>query len=123
MKLDDIVFISHDIDNEMKNSRIKNGDVLLNITGASIGRCYYVDNHFSKGNVNQHVCIIRPNFKKILTKFLYFFLYSSFGQTQINFHQNGGNREGLNSEQIKNFFFIVPTIDEQKQIIGFLLHR
>lgn len=57
--LDDIVYISEDIHNSMAGSRLKPNDVLLNITGASIGRCYYLPQDFREGNVNQHVCIIR----------------------------------------------------------------
>ncbi|WP_237764058.1 restriction endonuclease subunit S, partial [Staphylococcus aureus] len=38
LNLNDLVYISKDIDDEMKNSRTYYGDVLLNITGASIGR-------------------------------------------------------------------------------------
>jgi type I restriction enzyme S subunit len=55
LKLDDVAYISDDIDNEMSNSRIQENDVLLNITGASIGRCFYIPKGFGKGNVNQHV--------------------------------------------------------------------
>jgi type I restriction enzyme S subunit len=32
-----LVYISEDIDDDMQNSRVEVGDVLLNITGASIG--------------------------------------------------------------------------------------
>lgn len=43
----------------MKNTRVKSGDVLLNITGASLGRCTVVTPDFPPANVNQHVSIIR----------------------------------------------------------------
>ena len=41
-------------------------DVLLNITGASIGRTAIVPNEFDEGNVNQHVCIIRSDGSRII---------------------------------------------------------
>ena len=58
---EDIEYISPEIDDGMANSRVQDGDVLLNITGGSIGRCcvYSLD---KMANVNQHVCIIRVGF-------------------------------------------------------------
>jgi type I restriction enzyme S subunit len=121
LRLDDVAFISDEIDEGMSNSRIQDGDVLLNITGASIGRCYYVPHGFGKGNVNQHVCIIRPISEKIDTIFLYYILRSEIGQTQIRLQQIGANREGLNFEQLKNFGFPIPeSIQEQQSIVHYI---
>ncbi|NLD50646.1 MAG: restriction endonuclease subunit S, partial [Clostridiaceae bacterium] len=68
-------------------------------------------------NVNQHVCIIRPN-GYIITEYLYLVLSSFLGQFQIEHCQTGANREGLNFEQLKNFTIPLPPIFEQKKIIG-----
>jgi type I restriction enzyme S subunit len=112
LRLEDVVYISEEIDNEMSNSRINDNDVLLNITGASIGRCFYVPEGFGKGNVNQHVCII-----KILTKYVHLLLISGYGQALIDYCQNGANREGLNFQEIKSFDLPLPKIEEQIKII------
>ena len=40
--LDDVVFIDDDTDEEMSGSRVNPRDALLNITGASLGRCVVV---------------------------------------------------------------------------------
>ncbi|MFI5133401.1 MAG: restriction endonuclease subunit S [Chitinophagales bacterium] len=117
LQLDDVAYISEEIDNEMSNSRIREGDVLLNITGASIGRCFYVPKKFGRGNVNQHVCILRPIQSKIKTEYLHSFLISGFGQTLIDMCQNGANREGLNFQQIKSFEIPLPEIFEQENIL------
>ena len=46
----------------MSGSKVVANDILLNITGASIGRSCVVPMNFTEANVNQHVCIIRtPN--------------------------------------------------------------
>ena len=120
LSIEDIVYISEEIDNSMSNSRIKPNDILLNITGASIGRCYYAPFNFKKGNVNQHVCIIRPIQKKIITNFLHFQIISQYGQSLIEISQNGANREGLNFQQIKNFVFGIPSFQEQTEIANYL---
>lgn len=114
LKLDDVVKIEPEIHESMKGSRVQIYDVLLNITGASIGRCCVVDID-EEMNVNQHVCIVRPN-NKITPHFLNLVLQSFVGQTQIRLGITGGNREGLNFEAIKDFLIIVPNIESQKEI-------
>lgn len=118
-RMDDIVFIDADTHESMSNSKVLDGDVLINITGASIGRCFYVDGLQREANVNQHVCIIRPK-KKIETKFLYFVLRSNIGQHQIDLSQTGSGREGLNFEALGNFYITIPPTEEQREIINYL---
>jgi type I restriction enzyme S subunit len=98
----------------MFNSQVKKGDVLLNITGGSIGRCHYVDLDIEL-NVNQHVCIVRP--KSIDTRFLNYVLASNVGQGQIWYFQQGGGREGLNFQALKSFLIPFPEKDEQLLIV------
>lgn len=116
LRLDDVAYISQEIHDEMSNSKVLTGDVLLNITGASIGRCYFVENFLGEANVNQHVCIIRP-LPEMNTRYMYYLMCSDVGQRQIQMEQNGSGREGLNFESIKNFVLPVTTYDEQIAIV------
>jgi type I restriction enzyme S subunit len=118
-ELSNISFIEEAIHLEMKGSRVLSGDVLLNITGASIGRCFCFTNEYLEANVNQHVCIIRAN-KNILFRFLHLVMVSEIGQNQILSKQSGSNREGLNFEQLKQFDIPLPPKSEQKEILEFL---
>jgi len=110
----DVAFISEEINNTMLGSEVQHNDVLLNITGASIGRSA-VYKHTETANVNQHVSIIRltqgfdPDFVQQLI--------SSFqGQNQIQAFQAGGAREGLNFKQIGLMTFAFPSYDEQLKV-------
>lgn len=121
LRLDDVAFISEEIHNTMKSSWVQSHDVLLNITGASIGRCFYIEDEFETANVNQHVCIIRPNIK-LHYKFLNYYLASDIGQRQVSIASDDGiSREALNFEQIKNFLILLPSsLDEMKSISDYL---
>ncbi|MDQ0290666.1 restriction endonuclease subunit S [Oligosphaera ethanolica] len=119
LRMDDIVYVDSDTHESMSNSKVLDGDVLINITGASIGRCFYIENLHGAANVNQHVCIVRPE-PMIETKFLYFTLRSDVGQRQIDLSQSGSGREGLNFEALGNFSIVVPPLSEQKTIIRYL---
>lgn len=118
--MDDIAFISEEVDESMKGTRVKPGDVLLNITGASIGRCYYTSEDFERGNVNQHVCIIRPKKNKVKPDYLHYCIISDKGQQQIDLTQTGANREGLAVEDIKGFMFDIPSLSVQQRIVDYL---
>ena len=98
----------------MGNSLVAYNDVLLNITGASIGRSA-VYKGMEPANVNQHVCIIRPA-EDYSSDFIQMNLASSNGQKQIDSSQAGGAREGLNFQQIGKMEFTFPSVQEQKKI-------
>ena len=118
--LDDIAFIDEEMHLRLKNTELKLDDVLLNITGASIGRSALVNEQIAGGNVNQHVCIIRTK-ENLVSSFLCNFLLSNYGQRQIDSFQAGGNRQGLNFEQIKSIKIAIPSTKEQTKIAT-LLH-
>ena len=110
----DIVFIDEATDESMANSRVYTNDVLLNITGASIGRSA-VYKGLESANVNQHVCIIRPT-EGYQPDFIQLNLSSDNGQKQIDASQAGGGREGLNFQEIGKMQFSFPSLNEQKYI-------
>ena len=114
IEFEGVAYISDKTHTMMSNSQVKKGDVLLNITGGSIGRCHYVELD-TPLNVNQHVCIVRPS-NQISTIFLNSLLASNIGQDQIWYYQQGGGREGLNFQSLKNFWIPLPPIQEQVAI-------
>lgn len=116
LKMDDVAYISEEMHDSMANSKVQTGDVLLNITGASIGRCFYADEDLGEANVNQHVCIVRPK-NEVATKYLYFVLRSNLGQEQIDAEQTGSGREGLNFEALNNFLIPYISLQEQSAIV------
>lgn len=110
----EIAYIDDDTDSSMENSRVITNDVLLNITGASIGRSA-VYKALNTANVNQHVCIIRPQ-QEYSSNFLQLCLGSNIGQKQISESQAGGGREGINFQQIGKMSFMFPEKGEQEKI-------
>jgi type I restriction enzyme, S subunit len=116
LDLSDVAFISNEQHQKMRSTKLKTQDVLLNITGASIGRSCVFPDGIDEANVNQHVCIIRTQQKELTALFLSSYLNSEFGQNQIDLFQGGGNRQGLNFEQIRAFPLPLPPLEEQIRI-------
>jgi type I restriction enzyme S subunit len=115
IRFDDLVHISPKLHEELSRTHIKPNDILLNITGASIGRSAVTPYSFGQGNVNQHVCILRP-FPCICARYISWFLNSSIGQAQIMSSQSGVTRQGLNYKQIKALSIPLAPQAEQYSI-------
>lgn len=122
LRTDDIVYITKDVHESMSGSKVEPNDVLLNITGASIGRCYYYDGSLGEANVNQHVCIIRTN-SKLNHRYLQQFMSSDCAQSQILKGQTGTSREGLTFQDIRNMVIPTPPPKEQLIITDFIRKR
>lgn len=111
-----LAHITPDQDREMLLSRVVAGDVLLNITGASIGRTCVVPDELCPANVNQHVSIIRVMADRLLPGFLAAFLASPDLQSRIRDEQAGATRQALTKEDIESFYVPTPTLSVQHQL-------
>ncbi|WP_081614967.1 restriction endonuclease subunit S [Paracoccus sp. N5] len=119
LELDDVAYIAEATHARMSGTHVMPDDILLNITGASIGRSCIVPDHVGPANVNQHVCIIRLDAKDS-PAFIQQYLASPRGQKQIDDLQGGSGREGLNFENIRSFRIPFPLLAEQQKIADFL---
>jgi type I restriction enzyme S subunit len=117
LRLEQIAHVTPKMHDEMKRTKTRPNDVLLNITGASIGRSAYVPEKLAEANVNQHVCIIRTGWW-LVPAYLSYFLNSALGQAQIFSTQSGVTRQGLNYEQVRRLKIPLAPYLEQKVIVA-----
>lgn len=115
-----ISHITPEVEATMLSTRVRHNDLLLNITGGSIGRCaiYKLNNVIA--NVNQHVSIIRINSFPVLPEYLHYFWISNYGSLVIGLAQKGTDREGMPAEAIKEVPVPLPPYEEQKNIANYL---
>ena len=116
LELSNPTYITPAVDEEMKGTRVFPNDVLLNITGGSIGRCCIFPESLKTANVNQHVSIIRVNQDIFLPEYMHYYWVSPLGSLAIDLYQTGGNREGMSADAIKNTPIILIPLDEQRRI-------
>ena len=113
--LDDVAYIPEEINQKKSGSIVKSKDILLNITGGSIGRCALVSDDFDIANVNQHVMIIRlANLE--LRKYIHSVVVSPYIQEQIISRQVGSGRGGLSAETLSTFLIPLPPLNGQVSI-------
>mgnify|MGYP002798896852 CR=1 FL=1 len=113
--LNDVAYISEEINQKKSGSIVKPQDILLNITGGSIGRCALVPDDFDIANVNQHVLIIRL-VELNLRQYIHSVIISPYIQEQILSKQVGSGRGGLSAETTSSFLIPIPPIQEQYAI-------
>lgn len=118
-EMEGLVYIAPEQDEQMKQTRVHQDDVLLNITGASIGRVCVVPDAICPANVNQHVCIIRSD-GSIEPAFLAYYLSTPSFQRFIQDNQSGATRQALTKEAIEDFRIPFPSLPEQQRIAAIL---
>ena len=117
LDLSKIVYINpNDYDNDLSKYIIKQGDLLLAMSGATTGK---IGIHLTKEKLflNQRVGKFQP--KPMLNKqFLFNFLLTKIEESlKIS---AGAAQPNLSTEQIKNFQIPLPPLQEQEKIVAIL---
>lgn len=119
-KPDGLAFIDDEQARLLQNVTLHRGDVLINITGASVARSCILPESYSGGRVNQHVAIIRPK-QKLDPAFLNYFLTAADTKRRLlNTAGGGATREALTKAQLEALEIPLPPLDEQKRIAAIL---
>ena len=116
IKYDGLAFIDESQAKLLDNVRVQEGDILLNITGASIGRVNIAPKEWNGARVNQHVCIIRMN-SEYNSKFVQKYLASPMIQHWISTKNYGETRQALSKTMIENIEIPNPPLPEQQRIV------
>jgi type I restriction enzyme, S subunit len=117
LKLDDTAYISDETHRAMEGTHVFPNDILLNITGASLGRTTIFPSELKMANVSQHVTIIRL-IEPLMVKFVHLGIMSPIVQRLVWGRQVGMAIEGLSKKVLEQFEFPVPPLAEQHRIVA-----
>ena len=104
-------FISNECHQALKRSQLNRGDVLINLVGASIGRCCVFPFHDS-ANINQAVGRIRFHCC-VDSHFVSTWINCRFSQQLIEAEQSGLARDNFDLEQVREL--MIPVLDDKAQ--------
>lgn len=110
-----MVYITEELLKTRKNSVVLPQDILLNITGGSIGRCALVPDDFTKGSINQHILIIR-----MIDPRLRYYVHTCICSSYVQKYIKGnvvGDKDGFSGGRCKNMLIPLPPLSEQIQIV------
>jgi type I restriction enzyme, S subunit len=117
LRLADVVFIDTKTHGRMAGTRVLPCDLLLNITGGSIGRCAKVPVDFEEANVSQHVAILRVGLPGV-EDFLHVLVLSPYFQSFVDDSQTGAGRGGLPKNRMDAIPIPLPPLAEQHRIVA-----
>jgi type I restriction enzyme S subunit len=119
-KFDNLAFLEDKQARKLNHVTVQEGDVLLNITGASIARCCLAPHVILPARVNQHVAIIRPISWIVLPSFLEFGLTARVNKNRLLGvgESAGATRQAITKAQIKEFLFSYPDVDKQQLLVA-----
>lgn len=105
---------------EMEQFFVHEGNIIFPIVG-SLGRAMYITADMPEGIINQRLAKFKID-ESMVDKnyFLYLFARSDFYKTFLDVNSRGAIIVNLTKEIVYNMPFVMPPIDEQKEIVDYL---
>ena len=117
LDLSEIAFVALPEKAEGLRTRVKNGDLLITITGANVTKSALIERDLGTAYVSQHVALCRPT-EAVFPRFLYWYIIAEAeGRKQLNKMAYGAGKPGLNLENIRSVVVPVPTLSVQEKIV------
>lgn len=108
----ELLHISHEFNEKIKKSKLKEGDVVIVRTGQP-GACCVIPKEYDGCNCSDLV-IVRPNKEKVNPYFLEAYI-NFMTQKQINNHQVGAIQKHFNVASAKEMILYLPELPIQKK--------
>ena len=115
LRFDDTVRLNLPETSEVTRTRIQAGDLLVSVT-AYIGSVALAPEELEEAYVSQHVARCQP-LPGSSSRWLGYVLLSTVGQTHGQISLNGGTKDGLSLDDVKNYQILLPPPDEQIAIV------
>jgi type I restriction enzyme S subunit len=118
IELSDLRRLPNGFLNEHKDYQLLNNDLLIAMSGATVGKVGKYDLN-EKGLLNQRVGCLRAN-KGIIPEYLWYVMNSDQFENYIQFYARGGAQPNISDSVIINFPGSLPPKPEQRSIAAFL---
>ncbi|WP_436915109.1 restriction endonuclease subunit S [Escherichia coli] len=109
-------FITEGKFNELRSGKIQKGDLVYCLRGATFGKTAFVT-PYETGAIASSLMIIRP-FITEMGGYIYNYLTSPFGRSQIYRFDNGSAQPNLSANSVMLYSFPCPPLTEQYRIFS-----
>ncbi len=109
-------FITEGKFNELRSGKIQKGDLVYCLRGATFGKTAFVI-PYETGAIASSLMIIRP-FITEMGGYIYNYLTSPFGRSQIYRFDNGSAQPNLSANSVMLYSFLCPPLTEQYRIFS-----
>ena len=101
---------------ELNDYMLQENDLLLSLTG-NVGRVALLNKEFLPAALNQRVACLRTNNKKILNKYLFYYLLSKNFENDCIKYSKGIAQKNMSTEWLKEYELDIVSINDQNSII------
>ncbi len=116
LRLDTVAHVKPPKGAEGARTRVRQGDLLITITGANVTKSAAVRLEIGEAYVSQHVALVRPVTVDILD-FLHLWTISPVhGRARLLADAYGAGKPGLNLDNIRQMPVAMPSLEEQEEI-------
>ena len=112
-------YLSMKFHHKLKRTQLCQGDILINLVGASIGRSCRITRDISPANVNQAVAVFRPRNQEC-SAFLGYYFQSRATVQRLLEMQVDAARPNISLTDLRDFHIMLPPLLEQKKIAEIL---
>jgi type I restriction enzyme S subunit len=115
---EDVQYVSPPSGAEGNRTRVSLNDLLITVTGNSVGNVAFVEQEFEEAYISQHVGLVRlkePSRAPYVCRYL---SPHSPGNPQIAGSQSGQSKPGLNLQNLKDFRVATPRSADELQSIA-----
>jgi len=120
LNIENVAFVDLPKDVEGKRSLVEQGDILMTITGANVGKVAFIQKDLPETYVSQSVALMKLTYNKIAPYLHYYFQSNFFGKKFIEELVYGVGRPVLSLENMKEVFVALCSLEEQNQIVSIL---
>jgi len=103
---------------EGERTGARTGDILITITGNSVGNVAYLKQGLGSAYVSQHVGLVRLGEPKLADYICRYLSPCAPGNPQIEISQSGQSKPGLNLQNLKDFRLAIPTSSGERDAIS-----
>ena len=111
----DMHFITKAKFDSLRSGKIKDGDLVYCLRGATFGKTAFVT-PYHEGAVASSLMIIRLS-ELMDKRFVYYYLKSDFAKIQLLRFNNGSAQPNLAANDVNLYYFPLPPLAEQKRIV------
>jgi type I restriction enzyme S subunit len=117
LDFEDSQFVNPPNGAEGNRTRVNLDDLLITITGNSVGNVALVEDELGEAYISQHVGLVRLSEPKLGHYVCRFLSPSSPGNRQIWASQSGQSKPGLTLRNLQEFWVALPPTDAEKRAI------